>query len=88
MAPCEDFCEIEKRWRTAIKSRSRTREAFMSRISLEESPSAIEVERALKSIEEAEYCLCGIPYCKGHEDRGGFIEIEASRLPALKKGKS
>lgn len=20
-------------------------------------------------------CLCGIPGCKGHEDKGGFIEI-------------
>ena len=60
----------------------------MSRIVLEESPSAIEVERALKNIEDAEYCLCGIPHCKGHEDRGGFIEIEASRLQALKRDKS
>jgi hypothetical protein len=25
-------------------------------------------------------CLCGIPGCKGHEDKGGFIELDASKL--------
>src|SRR5262245_636648 len=58
-------------------------EAFMSRIVLEESPSAIEVERALKSIEEAEYCLCGIPHCKGHEDRGRLRRRRGSRPPSI-----
>lgn len=33
----------------------------------EESPTAIEVERALRSVESADDCKCGIPKCQGHE---------------------
>ena len=47
----------------------------MSSFDHTESPSATEVERAVKNVEEAEYCLCGIPECQGHEDKGGYIEI-------------
>lgn len=31
------------------------------------SPTAIEVERALRSVEDADGCKCGIPKCQGHE---------------------
>ena len=43
----------------------------------------IDVE-LLKLIEEIR-CLCGIPGCAGHEDLGGFIVLEASKLPILSK---
>ena len=37
-------------------------------------------EEVLQLIEDMG-CLCGIPGCKGHEDKGGYIEFDASKFP-------
>ncbi len=39
-----------------------------------------EIDAELLKLIEDMGCLCGIPGCKGHEDMGGFILLEASKL--------
>jgi len=39
-----------------------------------------EIDAELLRLIEDMGCLRGIPGCKGHEDKGGFVEIEASQL--------
>ena len=32
-------------------------------------------------------CLCGIPGCKGHEDKGGYIELTRVELELLERAR-
>lgn len=45
-----------------------------------------EIDRELVALIEDMGCLCGILDCKGHEDLGGFILLEVSRLPTQEPG--